>query len=1194
VRVTSLASDKTRQAWQAALIVCAVAFGVQLTEPLSAAPKPRPQRLPGQGGAQTVQMAEPATGTLLPGDVTPMHPPQEATPVAESAHWIAAVAQSGAAESEQHCVNRNVAAITWQGCEGTHCEHPEQRTLIESLTEMRAGTTIRRGAVARATSRMLQLGFFAKVHVDCQTDTAGGAQLRWTVAGNHFVRRVDFAGNAAVFEDELRAKLVIRPGDILNPDSLDGSHALTLQRTAIEGLYQRYGFDSAKVQIGAVPFDGGRPDELRLVVAIDEGVKQRVAATHFRLEPLAPPSEAEEHAGLVCPKVSERMIREVSELQNVEVFTRRAANKAKNNIRTFLRRLGFSNPTVGIPEPKDNIVDITVRTGRCHLLQIYVREEPGRNDKSGFRLVTTDDDQALYDALPFGESGIFEFEEADRGRTALAGVLENRGYLFADVRLDHRPVPPPIDHQVESAITYYVTTGFVSQIRGIQFPGGEKLDEDQLKSVMTTKAYDMLNTGGFLQIDQLLADLDALRQFYMAAGYFNFGFDVHLPEGVTTTTGYQRNVVVTPEGERYDYLYKDKGFRIRRPKGEDFVYIEIPLNPGRRTHLAELTVDGTHELRERAVRDELGLTTGQVVSFDVLTQAVAQVDRQYKNLGFFRARISAFCTAHAPDRPETACSFEAMRAETVDVRLHVDEGERVEIGEVFIRGNFETADNVILRDMPKSGEPFSAAALFESQRRLRNLGLFGQVTFDYIGDDETPPRQRLGVVVQVAENSFRWMEYAVGVQTINASHAASERTVAPLLDTVGQATAAGDRTTGGYNQGLTLNLPNLLLTGEAAWVNRNFFGWGKQMRIPVKVGLARSPKCGGDTFIACDQQTVLDTLRLLSLTPTYTDSRLFGSDITLNLTAPYFIHDYASGVVDIDRTGALVQLARRFGKVAVAVAFDAGFIRTRTPSQPTTADAFRLEPQFQISPTLTWDHTDSPLNPTRGFFLSTSLQYINAYKQVVSSPTPELIGVYQHGNYVKYEGSAKGYIPIGQVVLAMLVHAGGSSQFGSDSSDLPDWARYQLGGVQGLRGYTDLGVKEYLRDGTTKSLNHDGEVVSSSDSKAERTKQGGNVIVNGSMELRFPILRETGIWGAGFWDWGAIADTASELYPASFRHGVGIGLRWLLSGQIPIRIDYGFAVGASRVREITSNGVQTTKTKDDSPGALSFSVLYSF
>ena len=590
--------------------------------------------MPGARGAELpAALPESATGTGLAAD---------ATAVAESARFAAAVSQSGAAQSEQRCLNAPIGALHWQGCTGTRCEADDERGKIESLMDLRPGVTLKRGWLARAAARTLQLGFFAKVLVDCRLDARGAAQVTWTVQGNHFVRRVDFAGNTAVFEDELRAKLVIRPGDILNPDTLDGSHALTLQRTAIEGLYHRYGFDAAQIELAAVPFAGGQPGELRLIIAIDEGIKQRVTATRFRLEPLAPPSDAEERAGLVCPNVSERAIREVSELQNVEVFTRRAANKAKNNIRTYLRRLGFANPNVGIPEPKDNVVDITIRPGRCHLLQIYVREETGRYDKSGFHLVTQDDDQALYDALPFGESGLFEFEEADRGRMALAGVLENRGFLFADVRLEQRPVATPLDHQVESAITYYVTTGFVSQIRGIQFPGAEGLDADQLKSVMATKAYDLLNTGGFLQTDQLVADLDALRQFYMAAGYFNFGFEIHLPDNATSTTGYQRIAAVTPQGDRFDYLYKDKGFRIRRPTDEDFVYIEVPIQPGPRTHLGTLQVDGTQALAERDVRAVLALKPDQVFSYDLLTQAVSLADQQYKNSGVLSRTYRGF------------------------------------------------------------------------------------------------------------------------------------------------------------------------------------------------------------------------------------------------------------------------------------------------------------------------------------------------------------------------------------------------------------------------------------------------------------------------------------------------------------------------------------------------------------------------
>lgn len=1141
---------------------------------------------PVRTASTTVSAAE-APAALAP-EVTAVAMPGAVTTVAgQGGRLDTLLAQSGAAEAEQRCLRRAVRALEWQGCAGTRCEDPVERARMESLMDLKPGSTVLADGLTRATRRLLQLGLFQRVTVECDPDMTGNAQIRLTVVGNHFVRRVDLQGNAQVFEDELRAKLMIRPGDVLNPGTLEARTSMNLQATALTGLYQRYGFDQATAALTTHPFDGGRPDELRVLLTIEEGIKQRVTATRLRLEPLPPPTEAEERAGLVCPKVSERALLEVSALQSIEVFTRRAANKAKTNIRTYLRRLGFANPQVGVPEPRDNMVDVTVRPGRCNLLRVYVREEGGPT-RAGFRLHTPEDDAQLYEALPFAESGIFEFDEADRGRQAVGSVLENRGYLFADVRLDYRPVPQGLDHQVETAISYFVSSGFVSQIRGIHFPGKGDLDEDQMKATLSTKAYDLLNAGGYLQVDQLQSDLDALRQSYVAAGYFHFSYPMVLPAELTATQDHLRTVEAGADGAVIEYRFLNKGFRIRRPVDEDFIYVEIPVDPGQRTHMGTLQIHGNKALSNADVRDSLALASGQVLSHDILVQAVDQLERRYRNTGYFRAHVEARCTAHGPDRPESVCTFDSMQSATVDVRVAVAEGERVEIGEIFVSGNFETDTDVILRDLPATGQPFAADQLFESQRKLRNLGLFAQVSFDYIGEDETPPRQHLGIVVHVTENSFRWMEYAVGVQTINQSRL-NERSVPPLLDSVGQATAAGDRASGAYNQNMTLNLPNLLVTGEAAWVNRNFLHSGKQLRIPVKVGLSRAPACdlGG---VTCADQTWLDTLRLISFTPTYTDSRLFGSDVTLNLTAPYFVHDYASGVVDVDRSGALVQLAKRFDKLVTAVAFDAGIIRNRLLSTLTPENGFDFKPQFQISPSLTWDRTDSPINPTRGVFLAGTLQYINAEKLVTASPDQSKVGTYEHGNYLKYEVTAKGYIPVGQaLVIALLVHGGGSQRLGEDSQDLPDWARYQLGGKQGLRGYTDLGVREYLPDGTTKSISSTGAPVSSNDDSAVATKVGGNVIVNGSVELRFPILRDAGVWGAGFWDWGGLADGFDELYASSIRHGVGAGLRWLLSGQIPVRIDYGFAIG-QRVRDIVAG----LRSLDDSPGALNFSIMYSF
>ena len=104
----------------------------------------------------------------------------------------------------------------------------------------------------------------------------------------------------------------------------------------------------------------------------------------------------------------------------------------------------------------------------------------------------------------------------------------------------------------------------------------------------------------------------------------------------------------------------------------------------------------------------------------------------------------------------------------------------------------------------------------------------------------------------------------------------------------------------------------------------------------------------------------------------------------------------------------------------------------------------------------------------------------------------------------------------------------------------------------------------------------------------------GNAVLNGSVELRFPLL---GSWFGGvFWDWGGIAEAWSGqgqtgvLGPRSFRHSVGGGLRYVLAGQIPVRLDYGIAIDR-RCRDV---GLDSDQCTLDDAGNLHWSLLYAF
>jgi outer membrane protein assembly factor BamA len=1161
----------------------------------------------------------------------------------------------GVMAAEQACVERRIGAVTFEGCPGTRCEPEFVQARMASLTDLHPGQPLRVGRLAVALRRLQQLGFFRTLDVSCLPDVGGSAHLTFHVTGNLFVRKVEFTGNKAIFADELRSKALIRNGDVLNPDTPDGKNLLQRERESIEALYQRAGYDDARTSTTTRVI---RQGELEVRIEIDERLRQRVTQKGVVIDELPAPLPDEKAAGLVCPFISERGVMEASELSDAEAFTRRLGEKARVRVRNYLRKLGFPNPLVTVGHGLDGSVTIHVAPGRCNLLRILVRDDvgTGQDVSTGY---SVSDDRTLYEALPFGESGLFDFDEADRGRDDLLGVLANRGYLFADVRLDFRPVPKSLSTQVENAITYYVTTGYVSQVRGIAFPGRKGFSDGTLKGVLSTKAYDFFDTGGFAQIDQLLADLDSLKQFYRARGFYQFQFDLGLPENQTPTAANARGRMETRAATMYQYRYPGKGFQIRKPRGENFIYVDIPVTEGEQTRLGRLEIDGARQVSEAEVRSLLHLREGDVVSYEILSGSVTSVVQRYRNTGFFRMNLQTLCTARRPDRKEEQCTAENMLAGSVELRVVIQEGEQVDVGEVFVTGHFNTNEDVILRDMPRPGVPFSEEVLFDAQRKLRNLGIFTQVALQYIGRDESPPRRRVAIVVQVVEGQNRYLEGAGGFQTVNTQRSTATRdqqgnvssageveSVPELVDTVGHLVSGMDRLTLGFGQSVGLSLPNLLFIGEATYVDRNFARSAKDFRIPVRVGfnfapayvqcrtaagsrdavgaVAQQGNCPGDS----SWQSTLSRIRFFSLLPSYYDSRLLGSQYGLRLVLPYVVHDWAIQAIDIDKMGVIAEISRRFGKLSTSFGIDVGAIRSKRPEEPDFSATDGLKPQLQVIPRLTYDGTDSPLNPTRGFFVTAALPLIDTIIKVPNAPDcpnpnsckPQTYS-FPQVRFVKWEVTGKAYFSLGNsLTLATLLHAGyGTSIEANQPSALPQPERFRLGGQYGVRGFADYGLRQYDANGCTLATRNVADPVShltkqqtvaigegcSQPQSGDVLVSDGNVIANGTAELRFPLAREAGFWGSLFWDFGAIAETwtarpeetgsfvqaaSTGIHTASFRQSIGAGLRWLLSGQIPLRVDYGIAIG-KRCRDLPAGSDQCVT---DDFGRLHLALLYSF
>jgi len=256
--------------------------------------------------------------------------------------------------------------------------------------------------------------------------------------------------------------------------------------------------------------------------------------------------------------------------------------------------------------------------------------------------------------------------------------------------------------------------------------------------------------------------------------------------------------------------------------------------------------------------------------------------------------------------------------------------------------------------------------------------------------------------------------------------------------------------------------------------------------------------------------------------------------------------------------------------------------------------------QAKLTPRLSYDGLDSPLNPTRGFFGTASLAYINA---LLVDSRGNSLGL---GNFLKVESTMKFFVTLANTVtFAALLHSGwGVNIGGGGGARLPENERFRLGGQLGLRGYSDGGILRYDRGGLPVSVAAESKELRDQvpfkcageidDGQCDlyASEKDGDVIVNGSIETRFPILRRNGVWGALFWDWGGLAANWDEMYALSIRHGVGFGLRWLISGQIPLRLDYGFAIGDRCIEPEDPSPFRECAREDF--GQLNAGLMYSF
>lgn len=295
------------------------------------------------------------------------------------------------------------------------------------------------------------------------------------------------------------------------------------------------------------------------------------------------------------------------------------------------------------------------------------------------------------------------------------------------------------------------------------------------------------------------------------------------------------------------------------------------------------------------------------------------------------------------------------------------------------------------------------------------------------------------------------------------------------------------------------------LRGQVIWTKRNFFGGGRRLEVSGKA-----------SFITQRLETSVIQPFILGRDSELTGSLNFQRDDVPSFEGESFL---TTGQVQKD----FAQYYSTFGS------FNIQLSKVRR-SAASNAEDQRRENFFLtfFNMGIERDTTDSILNPTRGFVVSTGLE--SSFRALASDV-----------NYLKGTVEVRGYKRLLDIVLAKKLTAGVIQPFGSTGTfDIPIFKRFFAGGSTSMRGFPFQKLGPLDRDGDPL---------------------GGNTLIVGSFEVRYPIYGNFG--GVAFFDYGNVFPGQWAFMLNDLKYAPGAGLRYdTIIG--PVRFDVGYALNPER------------------------------
>jgi outer membrane protein insertion porin family len=235
-------------------------------------------------------------------------------------------------------------------------------------------------------------------------------------------------------------------------------------------------------------------------------------------------------------------------------------------------------------------------------------------------------------------------------------------------------------------VVYTINEGDKTGIRQINFVGNRVYSASRLRDLMQSSEMNLLSffkSSDVYDPDRLAADQELIRRFYLKNGYADFRILSTDAQFVPEQGGWVITIAVE-EGEQY--------------------------------RVGDVQVDARlGDIDPETLRRRVRTSPGAVYNAQEVERSLTDVTTEVARRGYAFAQV----------RP-TGQRDPATR--TINIAYVVEEGPRVYIERINVRGNTRTRDYVIRRELDLGeGDAYNKVLLDRAERRLNNLGYFKKV-----------------------------------------------------------------------------------------------------------------------------------------------------------------------------------------------------------------------------------------------------------------------------------------------------------------------------------------------------------------------------------------------------------------------------------------------------------------------------------